>query len=76
MKKNKCIDDCKKDNIYQYEYQNKCYATCPLGTQKTIDDEFLCETLKEIIKEDKDKSKLWEKRFKFIFKKRNIFWND
>ena len=33
----------KKDNIYQYEYQNKCYATCPIGIQKIIDDdEFLC----------------------------------
>ena len=32
--KNRCIDDCKNDNIYQYEYQNKCYKECPEGSIK------------------------------------------
>ena len=28
----KCVDDCSTDN-YQYEYNNKCYSTCPEGTK-------------------------------------------
>ena len=30
--KNKCIDDCKKDENYQYEYNNTCYVKCPNNT--------------------------------------------
>ena len=30
--KYKCIDDCKKDDTYQYEYNNTCYDECPYGT--------------------------------------------
>ena len=30
--KNICIDDCKKDNIYKYEYNNSCIDKCPYGT--------------------------------------------
>ena len=28
----KCVDDCSENNPYQYEYNNKCYSTCPGGT--------------------------------------------
>ena len=27
--KKKCIDDCKNDDTYQYEYNNECYIACP-----------------------------------------------
>ena len=27
--KNKCIDDCKRDSIYKYQYNGKCYKKCP-----------------------------------------------
>ena len=30
--KYKCIDDCKKDDSYQYEYNNTCYDECPYDT--------------------------------------------
>ena len=30
--KKKCIDNCKNDNIYKFEYDNKCYISCPNGT--------------------------------------------
>ena len=30
--KRKCIEECKKDNIYKNEYNNKCYKTCPNET--------------------------------------------
>ena len=28
----KCINDCKNDDIYKYEYNNSCYKKCPDGT--------------------------------------------
>ena len=37
--KSKCIDDCKKDYTYKYEYNNKCYLSCPKGTKK---NNYLC----------------------------------
>ena len=30
--KNKCIDDCKRDEMFKYEYINTCYQKCPNGT--------------------------------------------
>ena len=30
--KKKCIDKCKNDNIYQYEFENRCFLSCPNGT--------------------------------------------
>ena len=30
--KSKCIDECRNDNIYKYNYKNKCYQKCPEGT--------------------------------------------
>ena len=30
--KNKCINNCKNDDLYKYEYNNKCYINCPNET--------------------------------------------
>ena len=35
---NKCIDNCTKDVIYQYEFNNNCYKYCPNGTYKLEDN--------------------------------------
>ena len=32
IQKNKCIDECKKDDKYKYEYKKTCYENCPVGT--------------------------------------------
>ena len=37
----KCIDECKKDRKYKYEYNNICYEQCPTGTSETQD--YICE---------------------------------
>ena len=29
---NRCIDDCRSYNLYEYEYESKCYQSCPSGT--------------------------------------------
>ena len=31
-KKNKCIDNCSKDNIYKYQYSGECFEKCPNDT--------------------------------------------
>ena len=31
--KNQCIDDCKKDNEYPYQYNGKCFEHCPDNTE-------------------------------------------
>ena len=41
--KNKCIDDCSKDDTYKYEYNNLCYLYCPEGTNSSSNNEFLCQ---------------------------------
>ena len=30
--KNKCIDDCKRDDTFKYDYNNTCFEICPYGT--------------------------------------------
>ena len=33
INKKRCIDDCKKDDTYKYEYENQCYINCPESTE-------------------------------------------
>jgi hypothetical protein len=58
--KKRCIDECKNDNTYKYEYENKCYKNCPSNTKISLNNANLCEKI-EIIEEDKEKCKLEEK---------------
>ena len=43
--KKKCIDECKNDNIYRFEYNNTCYLQCPNGTNET--EPFICTDIPE-----------------------------
>ena len=40
--KKECIDDCKNEFYYKYEYLNNCFAECPNGT---INNSFICEPI-------------------------------
>ena len=42
-----CVEDCKKDKIYKYEYEYVCYINCPVNTHSVIEDQYLCK--KDII---------------------------
>ena len=33
-RKNKCIDDCSKDDTYRYQYSGECYEECPEDTTR------------------------------------------
>ena len=37
--KNQCIDNCYKDDIYKYEYNDNCYINCPDGTYEFENNE-------------------------------------
>ena len=43
LNKTKCINNCNEDDIYQHEYQNTCYESCPNKTKPSKNDIFLCE---------------------------------
>ena len=42
---NKCIDNCTKDENYQYEYDSICYVSCPKRTNVLSDNKYLCKDL-------------------------------
>ena len=42
LEKNKCIDNCKNDDTYRYEFNNICFTNCPSNTSILEDNEFLC----------------------------------
>ena len=44
LEKNKCIDNCSNDDIYQFEYQKQCFSECPKDT-KIKNKQHYCENL-------------------------------
>ena len=40
--KHKCIDECKNDVTYKYEYNNTCYNECPQNTYLLEEDNNIC----------------------------------
>ena len=38
-----CINNCKDDDNYKYEYEYYCYDECPKGTHPTFNNKYLCE---------------------------------
>ena len=59
IEKNIFIDDCSKDDIYQYEYNNICYISCPRGTQVSKTKKNLCEKKYQMISEIKATNKTY-----------------
>ena len=44
LKNGKCVDDCKNDSDYQYEFNHTCYHECPYNISvKSKTKEFYCE---------------------------------
>ena len=39
--KKKCIDECRKDDTFKYEFNNNCYEKCPNGTFNVNDNYLL-----------------------------------
>ena len=37
-----CVYDC-KDSIYNHEYNDICYNSCPIGTHNLLNNNYLCE---------------------------------
>ena len=65
---NSCIDNC--SSVSQYEYEGKCYQTCPNGTFLNLLEQ--CEK-EELIIENKTKTKICEIEKFFLGKCKNNF---
>ena len=46
--KKMCIDLCKKDRQYKFEFQGKCFERCPENTKSSAADDYICEEIIEI----------------------------
>ena len=44
LNKGKCIDNCKYDNIYKYQYRGECFKKCPNNTNHD-DNEYICKDI-------------------------------
>ena len=42
-----CYENCSETINYKYEYENKCYSSCPIGTTSLYNNNFLCEIFNE-----------------------------
>ena len=38
-----CVEKCNETENYKYEYENKCYSSCPIGTTSLYNNDFLCQ---------------------------------
>ena len=63
--KRRCIEVCKNDNIYKFEYNGKCYERCPENTKGSFADNNICT---EVIEEEpeSDECNLKLNEFEFI----------
>ena len=52
--KNKCVNNCSKDKIFKYEYNNTCYKKYPEQTQISSYNKYICEKINEIIQNCND----------------------
>ena len=43
IEKNKCIDNCSNEDIYQFEFNYQCYKICPNDTHVSSDNIHLCQ---------------------------------
>ena len=50
-----CLNDCKDDKKYRYEYNNRCYEYCPEGTLNSIGDNYICQ---KIFSDNNNKDKI------------------
>ena len=59
--KKRCIDSCKNDNKYKFEFDGKCFEQCPDDTHISSEDNNKCEEIIEettIIEEEKGECNL------------------
>ena len=63
--KNECVDECKNDNIFKYDYNNTCYEKCPNETFHK-DGDYLCIPLEEYNTNDLYEIKIAEKDDKIM----------
>ena len=40
-----CIDSCANDENYRFEYNNRCYSSCPTATHNSPENNYFCEDI-------------------------------
>ena len=70
--KNQCIDECRNDDIYRYEYNSNCNIQCPNGTFSIINNKCIKNGTKEEL--HKDILNLLTKEMLILSKQKE--WND
>ena len=41
--KKRCVEDCKIDDTFKYEFKFQCYKECPKESKSSEDDQFYCD---------------------------------
>ena len=72
--KKKCIRKCKNDNIYQFEYENICYLTCPNRTTYRSNKKICIDI--DSISNDTKKADIAEKEEKISSLKEDLMSGD
>ena len=51
----KCVEGCNTTDNYKFEYEGKCYSSCPIGTTSLYNKNFICEIYNEktLVNEEK-----------------------
>ena len=52
-----CVENCNLTKDYKYEFQSKCYSSCPKGTTSLYNNDYICEIFDEITFIDNQKQK-------------------
>ena len=71
IKQKRCIDQCKNETNYKYEFENKCYLNCPNGT--ILDENRKTCIINITYKDERDKR---IKNFREYIQEFNISEND
>ena len=45
LNERECTKNCELNNIYKYEFRNKCYSQCPIESKESIEKEYFCEVI-------------------------------
>ena len=53
-----CVEKCNLTKDYKFEFQDKCYSSCPKGTTSLYNNDYICEIFDEIKFIDNQKKEL------------------
>ena len=67
VSKKRCIDHCKNENIFKFEFEGKCFENCPEGTRNSFEDNSICELVPEETDEKEEETECNLKLNEFVY---------